>query len=428
MKLCIRLILCSSFALLPACKTTEGSKTKDTELSRRDDSAQARVALDRLRLKYNNYPLQDDPSVPDDCGSFYMPPAEGVAFSGTAVLFHGFTACPQQYYEMATILAKKGVATFVPLLPGMGRSPAPDSTTGPKVGEQTVNEYYGQFLPRIQNDEWKRYLDFVADVSQFMKTIPGDKFIAGVSVGGNLATYSYLESPGLYKRVLLSSPYYGMPSSYPLRKTPDGKVASPAQQIAADSAYHITDELIKTLARDITAVGSFPIGWGEVCHRQQSNGRRGICHFRVENLAAVNALGGYVLEQLKNPSRNAAPDTTIHYVPVEFDTGADTTSIRRALAYQQKGEGAKRVSSCWYPTAYTHSYFSRRDLSELSETPWVASFLSQASNFLAYGDKFATSGASEERVFDAASQLDTSKFLSRCSVFPLTDAEITTRR
>ncbi len=439
MKLCqrpglSRLVLAWSLTLavtVTACKTSEGTKSQENSVLT-DRTVQANSALKVLLKKYNDYELQDDPNVPNDCGPFYMPASPDVPYIGTAILYHGFTACPQQYYELAQILAKKGVASFVPLLPGQGRGPVPTIDSPKKIGEQSLAAYYGEFIPGMKGDDWKRYLNFVHDINGFVVTLPGEKFVSGVSVGGALATYSYLAAPGLYKRALISSPFLGAPGPDLIRRSETG-VASDLRQKLSDVIYKITGTLVDQLSKDMAFVGALPVGWGDSCLRHQvaengQLGRRGICHFKVENLAAVAALGAYIVDQSRKPSADGVTPTRVHYVPVEFDISADTFAVRKSISFLTQKWSDKLVSACWFPSNIPHSYFSRFDLADIPDPYWLNSYLVQTSNFIAYGDAFKVKGASIENRFDATANADIASPFDRCDSFPVPDDQISTLR
>ena len=48
--------------------------------------------------------------------------APNSTYKGVAVLFHGFSACPQQYFQLAPRLAAEGYDVLLPLTPGHGNN------------------------------------------------------------------------------------------------------------------------------------------------------------------------------------------------------------------------------------------------------------------------------------------------------------------
>ena len=57
----------------------------------------------------------------------YRPPPD-VPRRGAVVAFHGFSACAQQFFQLAPLLATMGFDVLVPMLPGHGLLRAPDGT------------------------------------------------------------------------------------------------------------------------------------------------------------------------------------------------------------------------------------------------------------------------------------------------------------
>ena len=59
----------------------------------------------------------------EGCAPTRVSPPQGVRAKGVVALFHGFTACPQQFVDVAADLAASGFEVLLPLLPGNGRVP-----------------------------------------------------------------------------------------------------------------------------------------------------------------------------------------------------------------------------------------------------------------------------------------------------------------
>lgn len=425
-KICLLLLIGLALA---SCSTTKSVAAKaPTALVPAKPTPTSFMA--KLAKKYNPYPIQDDPDTSDDCASFYMKADTSIPYQGVAVFFHGFTGCPQQFYEMAQILSKRGYASFVPLLPGQGKGPAPFAETDNRmINGMPYKDYYASNLPKIQNDDWKRYLNFVADINKFIATLPGEKILGGLSVGGSLATYAYIESPELYKRVLLVSPFYGMPGAYLGLQSQTSGPWQAVKRLAGDTIYRIERKIIDFGSRASETVAEQEVSWGEDCYRQTRGyngnpGRRGICDFRYENLAAINALGDFVIDHLKsNEELTNIPH--VQYMAVEWDNGANTLATRKAIAFQKKRFGLNKVGACFYPNNIPHSFFSRKDIAKYDETPWVNSFLYEATAFLAFGRPVIESEEiSEETIYDAYDDRDTKDRQKRCSIYPVDYSEL----
>lgn len=404
--------------LLPACKTTSSRLNTEESFSTKLDP---NSFIKQMYAKYNpGYEIQNDSDTPDDCASFFVPADEGVPYKGVAVFHHGYTACPQQYWEFAQSLKKKGYASLSILMPGQGRGPAPFAYAERLTGEKSIlspieekdlrlvngrrySEYYAEFIPKVQNGDWKRYLEFVEDINVFVKTLPGEKILGGLSVGGELATYAYIAAPGLYKRVLLMAPYYGMPG-------PDLVEKYSGTDMNSEALYKMQKKIVTLGSRELSEVAHMEVSWGPDCYQWTRGkngipGRRGICDFRFENLAAVNSVGDYVLTLLKDyPSLAQIPK--VQYVAVDWDVGSNTVLARKAIAYQQK-RFESQVSACFYPHSVPHSFFSRKDLVLIPETPWLDGFYRQAVDFLVDGKTFpAGSTESREYAMDAVTGKD----------------------
>lgn len=412
-----------------ACKTTNSG------LASSSATQSANAFIESMYEKYNKgYEIQDDPDTEDDCASFYVPADPGVPYRGTAVFFHGYTACPQQYWEMGQVLKKQGYATLAVLMPGQGRAPAPfayadrlPGQTGPlepiKEGDlrmingRKYSEYYAEFIPKVQNGGWKTYLEFVEDVNRFVQSLPGEKVLGGLSVGGELATYAYIQSPGLYKRAILMAPYFGMPGLDLLEKY--GQL-----NLDEEALYKLQKKIVTQGSREIEAVAHLDVSWGLDCYvqtrgRDGKPGRRGICDFRFENLAAINSVGDYILTLLRaRPELKEIPQ--LQFVVVDWDFGANTVLARKAIAYQRTRFGKDQVFACFYPIGTPHSFFSRKDLIRVPQTPWLDSFYSQAVEFLIHGKEFKhAQERSAEYEFDGLAEKDLESKHARCDVFPV---------
>ncbi|RYZ91230.1 MAG: hypothetical protein EOP04_01160 [Proteobacteria bacterium] len=402
--------------IFTACKTTS------SELASQTSDTKVQAFIHEMYSKYNSgYVIQDDADTPDDCASFYVPSSPNVAPKGVAVLFHGYTACPQQYWELSQRLKENGYATLAVLLPGQGRGPAPFAYAGRLTGQEEVSapiqekdlrmidgrhyaDYYAEFIPKVQNGEWKRYLEFVEDVNKFAKSLPGEKVVGGLSVGGELANYAYIHSPTLYKRALLIAPFYGMPG-------PDLIEKFSGVDLDSEALYKYQKKIVTLGSRLLPEVAKTEISWGKDCYLQTRGkdgnpGRRGICDFQWQHLAATNSVGDYVLSLLKD-RKELTEVPKVQYVAVDWDIGSNTVLARKAIAYQQTRFGTNQVLACFYPHSVPHALISRKDLSLLPATPWLDGFESQTVDFLVSGKPFAYDvKPSQEFIYDSTTGAD----------------------
>ncbi len=122
----------------------------------------------------------------------YRPPPD-VPRRGAVVAFHGFSACAQQFFQLAPLLATMGFDVLVPMLPGHGLLRAPDGT-------EQLDE-----VPTGAN--WaKAYGGLAAEMNDIMARSPGERVMVGYSLGGAVALNAAFRAPELYDRMLLIAP------------------------------------------------------------------------------------------------------------------------------------------------------------------------------------------------------------------------------
>ncbi len=129
----------------------------------------------------------------DGCRPALIEPRPDVPYRGTVVLVHDITACPQQFFELADLLALRGYRSFLPLLPGHGRvQPGAGRVGG---------------LPTAR-DVRRRYEAFAAVISGIMAYAPGDRVIGGNGAGAAVSLMINGGAPGLYDRHIVWSPSF----------------------------------------------------------------------------------------------------------------------------------------------------------------------------------------------------------------------------
>lgn len=140
------------------------------------DAAARRQGLENIESK-----IKDEiawQTQPDEQGLYLRKnaeslfvPAEGEA-KGTVVLYHGFTAAPWQYKEMAERLKQEGFNVYAPRMPGHGLADAagkPSAAEMPETNEQEL---------------WN---DFARQTSQDAAKLGAPVHAVGLSGGGNVA-------------------------------------------------------------------------------------------------------------------------------------------------------------------------------------------------------------------------------------------------
>lgn len=284
------------------------------------------------------------------CAPFALPANADQAYRGTVLLLHGYSACPQQYNEIAKELSAEGYAVLVPLLPGHGRAYTVDANgkaTDNISGLPTDSNYkdYGVFA--------KRMADIVA------KAAPGNHAVMGLSVGGAIAASAAEQSPGTFKRVLLMNAFFDIANGFGAALVPFLGAIAP----------------------------QFPYGWGDDCEAERSSGRAGICQMQITNLRAVQHFGQ---DTLKNV---ASIKGQVQIVGVEDDPAASDGAIEQAA---QKIPGS---SACFFEKGVPHSLFSPQDNPGVNMY-WLSDALSDTRNFIGNGTPFVTAEASSETPYN----------------------------
>jgi len=118
---------------------------------------------------------------------------------GVVVLYHGFTACPQQFLELGGKLANAGFIVLLPLLPGHGR---------PRTAENANDDLVDGIPTDGESDEYGALARRMNGVVAAVKADVTRKVVGGISVGGAVATSALEASPTLYTRGILFTPFF----------------------------------------------------------------------------------------------------------------------------------------------------------------------------------------------------------------------------
>ncbi len=180
----------------------------------------------------------------------YRPPA-GSPVRGAVLLIHGFSACPQQYFQLGPAIAAAGYEVLVPLLPGHGRLPGND-------GRDNLSA-----LPA--GGDWDRYGKFAARMNSIMAQAPGEHVVVGYSLGGGIALNAILRNPELYDRTLLLAPLLAIRG---------GRMIEHIVEFFGDVPL-LKDLRVKTR------------GLRAKCRRWSEASRAGFCDYRYKHAAAL---------------------------------------------------------------------------------------------------------------------------------------------
>lgn len=277
----------------------------------------------------------DLPAIQDGCRPFRSRLPESVAYRGVAVLFHGFTACPQQFEETAERLGEQGFVVLAPLLPGHGRRPTLDPSGAARDDVR--------FLP--EEGAYLAYAQLAKRMDEVVATAPGTRMVAGISVGGAIAARAAEDGVAFDRAALLNS-FFDAAGFSALLLSPTSALAPHSRQ-----------------------------GWGAGCEQERARGRAGYCQFEITHLRAVQRFGR------ETASRAASIDITIQNVGLENDQAASPKAIADVGWLLPAG------TTCFFERGVNHSLLSRYDSPD-EDKYWIPATLDQLVRFGSDGTPF----------------------------------------
>jgi len=108
-----------------------------------------------------------------------------VSGNKVALLLHGFTSSPKEFRDLSDYLAKNGISSYAPLLPGHGTTPE----------RLAVIKYY-------------QLIEFVQEQINMLAKDYEEIYIVGSSFGGNLALLCSNHSPKIRGIITLGTPIF----------------------------------------------------------------------------------------------------------------------------------------------------------------------------------------------------------------------------
>lgn len=288
---------------------------------------------------------QEQP-LQNGCQPFSHHPSQGKA-RGTVLLFHGYTACPQQYVELSELLARQGYQVYVPLLPGHGRRYLnPHPRTFLSQGGDDIAQMPGQY-------ELERYTAFADQMAALLLQASGERVVGGLSLGASLALYTAWKYPTAAQRAFVLSPLWDVAGI--------NRVALPVLGPALPYQR---------------------VSWGASCEHERALGRAGYCDFALTHVSAVQKLGRYLQQQ--------APEiaTSVQMVGVEQDGAASNEAIATMQAR------LPNARTCWLPLGASHSMLSPQD-NPTRDMFWLPALKEQLVRFVTTGNAFDTLESSE---------------------------------
>ena len=289
-----------------------------------------------------------------------------VRFKGTIVLVHGFTACPQQYFEFASqYLAPQGFDVVLPLIPGHGReisSPYPI-----KVRTNPLDKWY---TAPVEDDLSKLYTfksgpnvvkDFAKQINEMMKYAKGQKLIGGLSGGAAVVARAIAESPKLYKRAVIKNGFFK------ISKDVQGQGA--IGKVAPQLVYMMGKTGLWANYR-----GSFK----DTCEIDGRNvGRAGYCQFTNNALAGMQKFGMQASRALKNQADQVS--TKIQFIMVEKDYSVANKEIKKL--YHNLSKKGVNTKICTYLKGTNHEIISKYE-APFENKFWLNSLLEDYSEYL----------------------------------------------
>lgn len=336
--------------LLLIGSTLFGCKTTKSDLSSADPILPAKSAKE-IWMTYVKAET-DGQAIQVDCKPRFIPASSKVKRRGMFMFLHGFTACPQQYFEIGQLLSEKGYDVYLPLNPGHGREPF-DGPRGRKDNHEVLPSTDHKDEYRKGSDENIRQRSFVTTMNAIARAEKDEKILAGLSGGADYAVTAVESEPELWNRLLLYAPYFKNPG-------PSG----------AGSA--VLGQIMPGLVSD----------WGDECraNRLRDGGRGGLCSLTIGAVRAMVNLG------INAAQRIASIKIPIQFVGVEADPTADNGAIKKA--YLQVAEHAR---ICLYPKGVPHSIINPKSDAPKLDPYWVPVMQKDSVAFITEGKWFIPS-------------------------------------
>jgi hypothetical protein len=316
--------------------------------------------------------------------------------NGVVTMYHGFTACPDAFNEIANVMVEQGFVVLVPLLPGMGLQLGYNCQAKP---DECVSHGTNPSEIPISKEgyfEWSRKIIDItkqeaALVHPSLRSNDFKVVSLGLSVGGALAIYASEVADSPFQKVLVANPYLststGQLDFYIYKCTLDGdangcisshikeqinarlKPSVNATVTGVSVPWHpiikaITNATAQTLDDIVTkkydgfltslweifaTVGDNSVllsdkifnaemGWGANCVNNKNRG--GICAFRIRHLMALHSFVENVVGNIDKISQ------TVQYANIHSDMdGQSRDSISFAVFNSLKNRGL-RASRC----------------------------------------------------------------------------------
>ncbi len=290
----------------------------------------------------------DGKSLQPGCEPTHFSPKIGTPSKGIVVLYHGFTACPQQFYDVSEKLADLGYDVFLPLMPGQGRMPL-DEKDSSGVAKDNLAD-----LPADLNTE--AIVRQAATMNKLAAAGTGIKVIGGLSGGGGLATGTAIEGKEVWNRAIFMAPFYKF-------------------RLALGPLTAFMDQIYP----------GFTTNYDKQCKADRGvrGKRNGVCSVTV---SAMRTMLQYGLDYRKRLNELKIP---VQYVGAEND---------RTISNKEMVEASKDIqnaSICFFYNGVPHSMMSRLENTQ-TDHAWMDSLEKHMIAYITEGKFFPTSGVSSE--------------------------------
>lgn len=328
---------------------------------------------------------------------------EKAPFQGVAVLYHGYSACPQQFFELAEELTAKGYAVVLPLLPGHGRLWS--ESDGKKIDDVSL---LPQGLLSLPNSYQTSYVQLAAQMNHLASFVHGQRVIAGLSTGGSLVSMATILRSDLWDRQLILSPLYEL---------------DPIVMRTLLGSINNTERQLSQLLKLWDPILDQELGWGQGCEDERDpdfvarygrhETRAGFCQFKVTHTVGANQLGFEAWETLrptvtKTQVIGVAQDPVINKQLIFNGVGRLRNENLNFRPYktEKRLDQHPQVRVCYLPSdnmicaanlskpleaqdkpCVNHSLLSRYDAPQQNKY-WITPLQGKIINFLASGEFF----------------------------------------
>jgi len=201
-------------------------------------------------------------------------------------------------------------------------------------------------------------VDVVDRINGIVAMAPGKHLVAGLSLGGNYATYAStalaVDGSALYDRALIMAPFMGLPGI--------DLVLGPT---------------------NLLGFGEVSLYWGEDCQKERQNGRGGYCSMALSHMKAARDFGRAASKLV---AQNMPNNLIVQLVLVQGDGSVDNSAIeklRKLYAASSVTVDACLIDAVINETSY-HSLISTWNNVGVDKY-WIADSICKFVDFLAEG-------------------------------------------